>query len=259
MLATSREPLGIIGESLCSLGRRRWSSRAPGRAAVRRPRGGGRPDFDRRRAGTVAARHRDRPAARRPAAGDRAGRRPAADAAARRDRRAARPTGSGCSPAAAAPRCRGTARCAPSSNGAGSCSAPAERLLAERVSVFPAGAAPDAVAAVCGDGEIAAGETDDLLSSLVDKSLLQPLAGGRRLRMLETIREYGTERLAERGELGDAAAAARRLLRRADGRGGAAAAHPRPAALVRRAAGRTRTTSSPRCATGATSRRRARR
>ena len=79
---------------------------------------------------------------------------------------------------------------------------PAERLLAERFSVFPAGATADAVAAVCAEG-IAAGETDELLSSLVDKSLLQPLAGGRRLRMLETIREYGAERLAGRGEVGE--------------------------------------------------------
>jgi len=80
---------------------------------------------------------------------------------------------------------------------------PAERLLAERFSVFPAGAAPDAVAAVCADGEIAAVAADELLSSLVDKSLLQPLAEGRRLRMLETIREYGAERLAGRGEVGE--------------------------------------------------------
>ena len=82
--------------------------------------------------------------------------------------------------------------------------APAERLLAERFSVFPAGATPAAVAAVCAgsgfaDGELAAGEADELLSSLVDKSLLQPLADGTRLRMLETIREYGAEKLAGRG------------------------------------------------------------
>jgi predicted ATPase/DNA-binding SARP family transcriptional activator len=80
---------------------------------------------------------------------------------------------------------------------------PAERLLAERFSVFPAGATPDAVAVVCAGGEIAAGETDELLSSLVDKSLLQPLADRRRLRMLETIREFGAERLAGRGEVGE--------------------------------------------------------
>ncbi len=80
---------------------------------------------------------------------------------------------------------------------------PAERLLAMRFSVFPAGATPAAVAAVCTGGELAAGETDELLSSLVDKSLLQPLADGTRLRMLETIREYGAEKLAGRGEVGE--------------------------------------------------------
>jgi predicted ATPase/DNA-binding SARP family transcriptional activator len=79
---------------------------------------------------------------------------------------------------------------------------PAERLLAERFSVFPAGATGPAVAAVCAGGGLAAGEVDELLSSLVDKSLLQPLADGTRLRMLETIREYGAEKLADRGEVG---------------------------------------------------------
>ena len=93
---------------------------------------------------------------------------------------------------------------------------PAERLLAERFSVFPAGATVAAVTAVCADREadkeadreadkeargLAAEETDELLSSLVDKSLLQPLADGTRLRMLETIREYGAEQLAGRGEV----------------------------------------------------------
>ncbi|HEY7278439.1 MAG TPA: BTAD domain-containing putative transcriptional regulator [Trebonia sp.] len=83
-----------------------------------------------------------------------------------------------------------------------------ERLLAERFSVFPAGATPASVAAVCtdeggADGELPAGEADELLSSLVDKSLLQPVDDGSRLRMLETIREYGAERLAGRGEVGE--------------------------------------------------------
>jgi predicted ATPase/DNA-binding SARP family transcriptional activator len=78
---------------------------------------------------------------------------------------------------------------------------PPERLLAERFSVFPAGATPAAVAAVCGAAGLDPGDTDDLLSSLVDKSLLQPVPEGTRLRMLETIREYGSEKLSERGEL----------------------------------------------------------
>jgi predicted ATPase/DNA-binding SARP family transcriptional activator len=80
---------------------------------------------------------------------------------------------------------------------------PAERLLAERFSVFPAGATPAAVAAVCAGQESVAADADELLSSLVDKSLLQPLGDGTRLRMLETIREYGAEKLAGRGEADD--------------------------------------------------------
>jgi predicted ATPase len=80
---------------------------------------------------------------------------------------------------------------------------PAERLLAERFSVFPAAATPAAVVAVCADGELTAADADELLSSLVDKSLLQPLGDGTQLRMLETIREYGAEKLAARGEVGE--------------------------------------------------------
>jgi predicted ATPase/DNA-binding SARP family transcriptional activator len=78
-----------------------------------------------------------------------------------------------------------------------------ERLLAERFSVFPAGATPEAVAAVCGnEGDIVPHDIDDLLSSLVDKSLLEPVEDGARLRMLETIREYGAEKLAARAVRG---------------------------------------------------------
>jgi hypothetical protein len=70
---------------------------------------------------------------------------------------------------------------------------PPERLLAERAAVFPAGLTAGAAAAVCADAEGSAGvpvsEVPELLDALVDKSLL------------ETIREYGSERLAERAEL----------------------------------------------------------
>ena len=82
---------------------------------------------------------------------------------------------------------------------------PDERRLAERFSVFPAGATPEAVAAVCGDRRDPGPDgLDDLLSSLVDKSLLQPAGDGTRLRMLETIREYGAEKLAGRAMGGNA-------------------------------------------------------
>ncbi|WP_067177933.1 ATP-binding protein [Microtetraspora niveoalba] len=66
-----------------------------------------------------------------------------------------------------------------------------ERRAARRFTVFAGGATADSVARVCG----ADGRT---LESLVDKSLLE-VAGGR-YRMLETIRAYGAERLDAAGE-----------------------------------------------------------
>ena len=77
----------------------------------------------------------------------------------------------------------------------------AERRLVERLAVFAAGATADSAVAVCAGGELPAEDVADLLSSLIDKSLLQRVGDGDRVRMLETIREFGIERLAERGEL----------------------------------------------------------
>lgn len=75
-----------------------------------------------------------------------------------------------------------------------------ERRFAEVLAVFPAGVTARSAAAVHPDAppEYVA---EDVLASLADKSLLQPVEGGRRMRMLETIREYGADRLVERGEL----------------------------------------------------------
>jgi hypothetical protein len=68
--------------------------------------------------------------------------------------------------------------------------------------VFPAGVTPASAETVCAGPDLPAAEVFDLLAALVDKSLLQvSAASGPRYRMLETIREYGLERLAERGEL----------------------------------------------------------
>lgn len=75
-----------------------------------------------------------------------------------------------------------------------------ERALARRLSVFPAGATPAAVERVC--GPFGAG-TLDLLSSLADKSLVAVAVaddGGPRFGMLETVRAYCARRLTEAGE-----------------------------------------------------------
>lgn len=72
----------------------------------------------------------------------------------------------------------------------------AERDLAERLAVFPGGVTAESAAA----GSLAGEDTEELLESLADKSLLVPVRGDTpRFRMLETLREYGVERLIERG------------------------------------------------------------
>lgn len=80
-----------------------------------------------------------------------------------------------------------------------------ERTLVRRLAVFPAGVTADAAEAVCAGGGVDRADVVDLLAALVDRSLLVLVAadgtGATRYRMLETIREYGTERMAEVGEL----------------------------------------------------------
>jgi predicted ATPase/DNA-binding SARP family transcriptional activator len=78
---------------------------------------------------------------------------------------------------------------------------PDERLLAECVSVLPAGATPASAAAVCAGTGVDPDRVPDLLGALVDRSLLRLAGAGPRYRMLETLREYGIERLTERGAL----------------------------------------------------------
>lgn len=79
---------------------------------------------------------------------------------------------------------------------------PAEAALADRVAVFPGGVTPDAAEAVCAGGPVAAADVPDLLAALADKSLLQQVPGLEpRYRMLETLREFGTERLAATGHV----------------------------------------------------------
>src|SRR6266566_5620741 len=78
-----------------------------------------------------------------------------------------------------------------------------EQHLFQRMSVFAGGATLEAVEAVCEALGDEPGRVFDRVASLLDKSLLQQPAQGdeeRRLLLLETIREYGLERLASGGE-----------------------------------------------------------
>ncbi|MFG2226558.1 BTAD domain-containing putative transcriptional regulator [Streptomyces sp. NPDC048644] len=75
------------------------------------------------------------------------------------------------------------------------------RTVAERVSVLPGGVTPASATAVCAGTAVPAAEVPELLAALVDRSLLQLAPDTGRYRMLETIREYGLERLAEQGTL----------------------------------------------------------
>jgi predicted ATPase len=69
-----------------------------------------------------------------------------------------------------------------------------ERSFAERLAVFPAPISLDAAE------HLSPGTALDLLTALADKSLLQVVRAPRPyFRMLETIREFAVERLAERG------------------------------------------------------------
>jgi len=77
-----------------------------------------------------------------------------------------------------------------------------EQILFRRLAVFAGGFTIDAAEAVAEGGAISARDVLDLLSGLVDKSLilLETEALEARYRMLETIRQFARERLEEAGE-----------------------------------------------------------
>ncbi|MFE7313373.1 ATP-binding protein [Streptomyces sp. NPDC057555] len=77
------------------------------------------------------------------------------------------------------------------------------RAVAERIAVLPGGVTPASATAVCAGTAVPAGEIRELLAGLVDRSLLHLAPDTGRYRMLETIREYGLERLTEQGTLTD--------------------------------------------------------
>jgi predicted ATPase/DNA-binding SARP family transcriptional activator len=82
-----------------------------------------------------------------------------------------------------------------------------ERLGFDQLSVFAGGCGLEAAEHVCADAGIDEGEVIDVIAHLVDKSLVvagSGIDGTARYRMLETLRQYGLEGLAARGQATEA-------------------------------------------------------
>jgi predicted ATPase/DNA-binding CsgD family transcriptional regulator/Tfp pilus assembly protein PilF len=77
-----------------------------------------------------------------------------------------------------------------------------ERVMFRRLAVFSGGWTLDAAEAVCAGSDLPAAEVLPALMGLVDKSLVQADTRGVRARfgLLETVRQYALERLTESGE-----------------------------------------------------------
>jgi predicted ATPase/DNA-binding SARP family transcriptional activator len=78
-----------------------------------------------------------------------------------------------------------------------------ERAVLRRLSVFSGGATPEAAEHVCAPGAAAADRATvvEVIASLVDKSLVTAAGDGHvRYGLLETVRVYAADRLAESGE-----------------------------------------------------------
>ena len=77
-----------------------------------------------------------------------------------------------------------------------------ERILFARLAVFMGGFDLDAAEAVAGGGDVERFQVLDLLTLLVDKSLVvaESASGRTRYRLLETVRQYALEKLGESGQ-----------------------------------------------------------
>jgi predicted ATPase/class 3 adenylate cyclase len=78
-----------------------------------------------------------------------------------------------------------------------------ERALLRRLAVFAGDWTLEAAEAVAPGGEVLVADIVDLLSQLVEKSLVVLEPHGERYRMLDTVREYAQERLRESAEDAD--------------------------------------------------------
>jgi predicted ATPase/class 3 adenylate cyclase len=76
-----------------------------------------------------------------------------------------------------------------------------EKVLLRRLSVFAGGWTLEAAEAIGGDDTLPMADVLDVLTNLVEKSLVATDAGGTRYRLLETVREYAQGKLAGSGEL----------------------------------------------------------
>ena len=199
VLATSREALNIAGEhaacasvAAAAAGRARRSHLFADRALAA---DGG---FATHAKANAEPRRRHRHPPGRHSAGDRAGGRARAGCFRRSSCSRGSTSAFACSPEATAARCRASRRYARRSIGVSICSTSANALLFRRLAVFSGGWTLPAAVAVCGEGDPDEWEMLDALTSLVDKSLViaDSLGPERRYRMLYSIREYATERLA---------------------------------------------------------------
>jgi non-specific serine/threonine protein kinase len=81
---------------------------------------------------------------------------------------------------------------------------PGEQALFRRLAIFQGGCTLDAAAAVANAEHDLDGEVEDALTALVDHHLLlrlEPVEAEPRVGMLETVREFGLERLQANGEM----------------------------------------------------------
>lgn len=80
-----------------------------------------------------------------------------------------------------------------------------EQVLLRRLAIYPSDFSLPAVEAVCGGGSLAGADLLDLLTQLIDKSLvvMRDQHGTARYRLLSTVRAYAREQLDAAGELHD--------------------------------------------------------